>query len=102
MMDADLKEIFAQVENYLRPILSRDPSTNFSGEESRILALQQINRLNRRIGQIARSSKEDVGEMKILQTFVNRLTVGVKTDNLPQIRGAMASVRSYIEVGKDS
>ena len=97
MMDASIKEIFAQVENYLRPIVSRDVSSGLSAEEARILALQQINRLNRRIGQIARGSKDEAGEMKILQTFVNRLTIGVKTDNVPQIRGSLASVRSYID-----
>ena len=55
--------------------------TPLSKDESRVLALQQINRLNQRIGQIARSSKENMTEMKILQTQVNRLTIGVKTDN---------------------
>ncbi len=94
-------EIVAQLENYLRPIISRDPLSILSAEEARILVLQQINRLNRRIGQIARSSKDDSGEMKILQTFVNRLTIGVKTDNVPLIRGSLASVRSYIESRQD-
>ncbi len=101
MIDTSLREIVAQLENYLRPIISRDPLSILSAEEARILVLQQINRLNRRIGQIARSSKDDSGEMKILQTFVNRLTIGVKTDNVPLIRGSLASVRSYIESRQD-
>src|SRR5437879_4631591 len=96
-MDAGLKEIFDQVEKYLLPLLSREPYSPLSKGESRVLALQNINRLNQRIGQIARSSKENVSDMKILQTFVNRLTIGVKTDNVPQIRGSLASVRSYIQ-----
>jgi hypothetical protein len=96
-MDAGLREIFEQVEKYLRPLLSRDPYTPLSKDEARVLALQNINRLNQRIGMLARSSKDKMTEMKILQTQVNRLTIGVKTDNVPQIRGSMASVRSYID-----
>jgi len=96
-LDAVVKEIFSQVERYINPLIAGQSETSFSKEENRILALQQINRLNHRIGQIARTSKDESGEMKILQTFINGLTKGVKTDNVPQIRTTIARARSYIE-----
>jgi len=96
-METGIKEIFEQVEKYLYPLISRETSVTLSKDESRVLALQNINRLNQRIGQIARSSKVDTADMKILQTLVNRLTIGVKTDNVSQIRGSLALVRGYIE-----
>ena|SRR5579871_3960662 len=96
-METGIKEIFEQVEKYLYPLISQELSATLSKDESRVLALQNINRLNHRTGQIARSSKVDTTNMKILQTLVNRLTVGVKTDNVPQIRGSLALVRGYIE-----
>jgi hypothetical protein len=96
-LDQAIREIFTQVERYIQPLLGRNSETSFSKEENRILALQQINRLNQRIGQIARSSKENVGEMKILQTYINGLTIGVKTDNIPQIRATIQRAKSYID-----
>ncbi len=96
-MDQSIKEIFAQVEKYVLPLLARQVENSLSKEENRILALQQINRLNNRIGQIARASKDGSGEMRILQTYINGLTIGVKTDNVSQIRTTMARARSYID-----
>ena len=96
-MDSAIREIFSQVERYLAPLISNQGETSFSKDENRVLALQQINRLNQRIGQIARSSKDESGEMRILQTHINGLTVGVKTDNIPQIKATMARAKSYIE-----
>jgi len=77
--------------------LVRISDSSFSKDENRILALQQINRLNQRIGQIARSSKDGTGEMRMLQTYVNGLTIGVKSNNIPQIQATLARARSYIE-----
>ncbi len=96
-MDQTITEIFAQVEKYVLPVVAGHSDTSFSKEENRILALQQINRLNHRIGQIARSSKDEYGEMRILQTYINGLTVGLKTDNVPQIKATIARAKSYIE-----
>jgi hypothetical protein len=96
-MDSMIKEIFSQVERYVSPLISSRSETSFSKEENRILALQQVNRLNQRIGQIARSSKDGSGEMRILQTYVNGLTIGIKSDNIPQIKGTMARAKSYID-----
>ena len=96
-MDQTIKEIFLQVEKYVLALLARQSDSSFSKEENRILALQQINRLNHRIGQIARSLKGDSEEMRILQTHINGLTVGVKTDNIPQIKATVARAKSYIE-----
>ena len=97
-MDATLKDIFSQVERYVLPLIGSYQGTSFSKDENQVLALQQINRLNQRIGQIARSSKSNVGEMKILQTYINGLTIGVKTENIPQIRATMARAKSFIEI----
>jgi hypothetical protein len=96
-LDPGLKELFWQVERYVLPLVGSNSENAFSKDENRVLALQQINRLNQRIGQIARSSKDESGEMKILQTYVNSLTIGVKTDNVPQIRASIARAKSYIE-----
>jgi len=95
-LDPALKEIFGQVERYVSPLV-RSSDSSLSKDENRILALQQINRLNQRIGQIARSSKDGTGEMRILQTYVNGLTIGVKSNNVPQIQATMARAKSYIE-----
>lgn len=96
-MDPAIKEIFSQVERYVTSLLSGQTDDSLSKEENRILALQQINRLNQRIGQMARSSKDNSGEMKLLQTYINGLTIGVKTDNIPQIKATIARAKSYIE-----
>jgi hypothetical protein len=95
-LDSSLKEIFSNVERYVRPLVKTSDGS-FSKDENRVLALQQINRLNQRIGQIARSSKDGTGEMRILQTYVNGLTIGVKTDNVPQIQATLARAKSYID-----
>jgi len=95
-LDQTIKEIFAQVERYVAPLV-RSSDSSFSKEENRVLALQQINRLNQKIGQIARSTKDGTGEMRILQTYVNGLTIGVKSDNVAQIHAALARAKSYIE-----
>jgi hypothetical protein len=95
-MDNTLKELFDQVEKYVSPLITTDPSSSFSKEECRILALQQLNRLNQRIGLIARSSKENMVDMKALQTFVNSITIGVKNDNLPQLKYGLTQVRNMI------
>ena len=96
-MESGLKDIFLQVEKYVMPIIGNDPSSHFSKDETRILALQHINRLNQKIGQLARGAKDQAGQMKILQTYINRLTIGVKNDNIPQIRSSLASAKSYID-----
>ncbi|MGD0510430.1 MAG: hypothetical protein ABSA33_01180 [Candidatus Micrarchaeaceae archaeon] len=95
-MDNTLKELFDQVEKYVSPLITTYPSSSFSKEECRILALQQLNRLNQRIGLIARSSKENMVDMKALQTFVNSITIGVKNDNLPQLKYGLTQVRNMI------
>jgi hypothetical protein len=96
-LDQTIKEIFSQVEKYTLPLIVCQSDNLLSKEENRVLALQQINRLNHRIGQIARSSKDDFGEMRILQTYINGLTSGLKTDNQPQIKATMLRAKSYID-----
>ena len=97
-MDQALKDIYIQIERYSVPLVSSSEGSehNFSKDENRILALQQINRLNQRLGQIARTRKEKLSEMTALQVYVNNLTMGVKNDNPIQIRSALASVRNYL------
>jgi hypothetical protein len=52
--------------------------------------------LNQRIGFLARTRSDTAGEMKLLQTFVNNLTLGIKNDNTQMIRSALGSVRNII------
>ena len=94
-MDAALKEIYTQVERYVVPLIGGAQSF-MSKEENRILALQQINRLNQRIGLLARTQKDQVQEMKALQVHVNNLTIGVKNDNVGQIKHSLTLVRNYV------
>jgi hypothetical protein len=96
LTDNSLRELFAQVERYVAPLVLSNPENTFSKEENRILALQQINRLNQKIGMIARSSKSDMVDMKALQTFVSSITIGVKSDNVPQIKYGLTQARYMI------
>lgn len=95
-METGLREIFGEVERYVLPLIKSDPDVRFSKEENRILALQQINRLNQRIGQLARSSKDKMPDMKVLQTQVNNMTIGIKSDNTIQVKNALTQVKSLI------
>lgn len=96
-MGTGLREILSEVERYLSPMLVADASNRFSREENRILVLQQINRLNQRIGQLARTSKENMPNMKTLQTQVNNLTIGVKNDNIIQMKRSLTLVKNIVE-----
>ena len=96
MIDGALKELFEQVERCVSPLIGSNPDSKFSKEENKILALQQLNRLNQRIGMIARANKNDFENMKALQTFVNSITSGVKNDNVPQIKYGLTQARNLI------
>ena len=96
-MDTGLSEILSEVERCLLPILRVEGSNQFSKEENRILVLQQINRLNQRIGQIGRTSKEQMPKMKALQAQVNNLTIGVKNDNTLQMKNSLTIVKNVVE-----
>ena len=84
------------MERYVTPLISSDPESKLSKEENKILVLQQINRLNQKIGLIARSDKNEMVDMKALQIFVNRITIGVKNDNMPQLKYGLTQVRNMI------
>lgn len=93
----DITEILAQVERYVMPLTGNESGSGLSKEENQILALQGVNRLNQWIGRLARGgSSSEAGEMRILQTFVNRLTLGIKSDNPQQMRGALLSIKNLI------
>lgn len=96
MIDGALKELFEQVERYVSPLTVSTHDGHFSREESKILAMQQLNRLNQRIGMIARTNKSEFVDMKALQTFVNSITAGVKNDNIPQIKYGLIQARNMI------
>ena len=96
-MDVQIGELFAQVERHVMPLIGGDSPSHFSNDECRVLALQGIMRLNQRIGLLARSGQAEMGEMKLLQTYVNNLTLGVKNNNVPQMRAALKSIRSFIQ-----
>ena len=96
-MGTGLNDILSQIERYLIPLMEADISGQFSKDENRILVLQQINRLNQRIGQLARASAERMPNMKVLQTQVNNLTIGVKNNNIPQMKNAFIQVKNLIQ-----
>ena len=96
MIDGMLKDLFQQVERYVFPITQSNSESSFSKDENKILALQQLTRLNQRIGLIARTSKNELENMKLLQTYVNSITSGVKNDNVPQIRYGLTQARNMI------
>jgi DNA-directed RNA polymerase specialized sigma54-like protein len=91
-----LREIFDQLEKYTAEILQPDPSSRFSAEENRLLALQCVNRLNLRIGHLVRAGRKSSEEMRLLQRYVNNLTVALKTDNKPFMRSSLSSAKNLI------
>ena len=96
-LDNQLRELYTAVERYVVPLLEREPSeSGLTPEECRILALQNINRLNQRIGFLVRKAISDPGEMRILQTYVNSLTIGLKSDNKGQMRAALSNARNFL------
>ncbi|MGI0081011.1 MAG: hypothetical protein ACRECH_15490 [Nitrososphaerales archaeon] len=95
-MEHELRVLFTEVERHVMPLVNSEAGTRFSRDESRVLALQGIHRLNQRIGFLARTNSKEMGEMKLLQTYVNNLTLGVKNDNTQQIRSALGSIRNII------
>lgn len=95
-MENELRILFTEVERHAIPLVSNDPSGRLSKEESRVLALQAIHRLNQRIGFLVRTNSNTAGEMRLLQTFVNNLTLGIKNDNSQMVRSALSSVRNII------
>ncbi len=78
------------------PLIGSDSPHGLSKEENRILALQNINRLNQTIGQLVRSGQSSPIDMKVLQTQVNNLTIGVKYDNAAQMKIALTQVRNLV------
>jgi hypothetical protein len=95
-MEVSLKSLFDQVERYVLPIVSKEVVSPLSKDENRVLALQQIHRLNQKIGLLGRSNKEITDEMKTLQTYVNSMTIGIKHDNIPQISYGLSQARNLI------
>ena len=91
-----LKDVFVQVEAHVMPLIGGDSPHGLSKDENKVIAFQNVNRLNQRIGFLVRESSENSGVMRILQTYVNSLTIGLKSDNIQQIRSAMTSIRNMI------
>jgi hypothetical protein len=91
-----LKEIFVDLERYVMPLIGGDSPFGLSKKENEVLALQSINRLNQRIGFLARTNSALAENMRILQTYVNNLTIGLKSDNITQMKAALSSVRNTI------
>lgn len=96
-MNSQLKELFGAVERYVLPLIGGGSSSGLSKEENTVLALQNVHRLNVHIGMLARSTKDDEsGNLRILQTYVNNLTIALKNENVPMMKGALASARNMI------
>ncbi len=97
VLDQELKELFDTVERYVNPLLGRaQEDTTLSAQENKVLALQNVNRLNINLGKIARSRKDETGNLHLLQMYVNNLTVGIKNDNTQLMKSAIASARNII------
>ena len=95
-MENLLSEIFSQVEKHSMALMGSISTQGLSRDENRILALQNVNRLNQRIGFLAREYNSKMGELRILQTYVNSLTLGIKSDNIPQMKSALFSMRNIL------
>jgi hypothetical protein len=97
MMDPQIRELFSAVERYVMPLIGGDIPSGFSKQENKVLALQNINRLNIHVGKIARSSKDESENLRLLQMYVNNLTVALKNDNVPMMKSSIASSRNMIK-----
>jgi hypothetical protein len=64
-----------------------------------ILALQAINRLNHVVGRAAITKSKPIEEMRLLQIYVNNLTLGVKRDSNQEMKNALAGVRELVKKG---
>jgi hypothetical protein len=93
----DIRQDFEALERYVTPIVERNAYSKLSREESMVLALQCINRINQIVGRAARSSKDESGSLRLLQAKINSVTIALKNDNLSMLRGAMGSLRSFVE-----
>ena len=94
-MESTLRDSFLTVEKYVMPLISGNPSV-LTKVENKVLALQNVNRLNQRIGYLARQGPKDPRALRLLQTYVNNLTISLKTDNVQLMKNAIASVRSLV------
>jgi hypothetical protein len=97
ILDPQIKELFDTVERYVMPLIGGDSPSGFSKQENKVLALQNINRLNISLGKIARLSKDESGNLHILQMYINNLTVALKNDNIPMMKSSIASSRNLIK-----
>jgi hypothetical protein len=95
-LESGLKALFDQVVKYIEPILSRDTDSRLDREENRVLALQNVHRLNQKIGIMARSNSEMMEKMKLLQNFINTITIGLKNDNRQQIEFGLNRARDVV------
>ncbi|HKW05431.1 MAG TPA: hypothetical protein VJN71_09045 [Nitrososphaerales archaeon] len=96
ILENELRILFNEVERHAMPLVNNDSGARLSKEESRVLALQAIHRLNQKIGFLVRTNSKEAGEMRLLQTFVNNLTLGIKNDNTQMVQSALGSVRNII------
>jgi hypothetical protein len=95
-MDSEIAQNFEALERYTNSLLARDSSPRYSKNECTILALQCLNRINQKIGRMARSEKDGSDSMRLLQARVNSVTVAVKNENAPMLRASMESLKNLI------
>ncbi len=84
-----IRRAFADVENSVSSILHGK-----AGEKDS--ALRAIFALNNEIGKLARLSPTKLGPLKMLQAYVNSITVAVKNGNAQMIRESLKSAREYL------
>lgn len=91
-----LANIMCELEEYVTPLFSSEYISSLNMEENKFLALQNVHRLNQQIGRLARRGKEQTAAMRALQTIVNGLTIGIKANNVQQMKNGLNQARYLI------
>jgi hypothetical protein len=81
-------------------LLKKEYQIGLSRKDHTVLALQAVNRLNHVIGKAGLTGARPMEEMRLLQTYVNNLTLGIKRDSDQQMKIALAGVKELIEKGE--
>jgi hypothetical protein len=89
MSAESLERAFAKVEASASPLLGGD----FTSKDS---VLRAIFSLNNEIGKLARLKPGKLGTLKMLQAYVNAITVAVKGGEARPVRESLESARDFL------
>jgi hypothetical protein len=98
-LDEETVQLFQTLKLYVERI-QKPGSSGFSKQECFVLALQCLNRINQKIGHEARSRKDETEFLRLFQARVNGVTRALKSENLPMLGAAMASLEGFIQGDK--